>query len=346
MSSLILDGFSAWVEGLLARVATQVLQQMLGVLLDATTRVSFTSGWWTEPSAQEVLRLVLALSAALMVGCLLLALLQGLLAGDPGSVLRAVVIEAPVSVLGIVVLTAVAAALLDFTDAASGAVFGDGSEISRAVGNLTRPGGGALNGLLLALVALGGFLLWAQLVLREALIYLLVAVAPLLLAARVWPTARSAWNKAVEVGLALILSEFPIALALRLGAAAVNGGVEDGIDPAGVLGGGVLLLTAAFMPFTLLRLFDVVQAAAVAQGVTGAPARSAMQAMQYGYYLRSGGAGALLGAGRAAARPAPPVAAAATAGSAPPVPSARRAHGPAPRPTPLPLPPAPHRRAT
>jgi len=302
MSSLVYDGFGTWLGELVNRIATQVLQQMLAVLLDATTRVSFTSGWWTDPSAQQVLRAVVALAAALMVGCLFLALLQGLLAGDPGGVARAFAVEAPVSVAGIVLLTGVTGLLLDFTDAASAAVYGDGTAISRAVGNLTVPGGGPLTGLLVGVVALAGFLLWAELVIREALIYLLVAFAPLLLAARVWPAAKTLWTKAVEVGLALILSKFVIVVALRLGAEAINGGAEGDADPAGVLGGAVLLLIAAFIPYTLLQLFQVAQAATVAQGVRGAPARAAMQGLQYGYYLKGAG---LAGAGGGPAPPAP-----------------------------------------
>src|SRR5204862_222121 len=53
---------------------------------------------------------------------LLLAVIQGVLAGEPTSMLRAITVEAPVSVLGMVLLVAVTQLLLGLTDAASAMV--------------------------------------------------------------------------------------------------------------------------------------------------------------------------------------------------------------------------------
>lgn len=281
------DGFAEWLLQVAGRAVGQVVGELLAAL-ESTTRVSFTSGWWTEPQSQDVVGMIGGLAAALLVICLFAALVQGLLAGQPTMVLRAVAVEAPVSVFMMVVLAAGATLLLQFTDAASAAVFGGDGAVAQALTTIATPamGSSALSGVLLALFGLGAFLVWLELVVREALIYMVVAVAPLVLAARVWPAMQPAWRKLVDVGVALILSKFFIALALRLGAAAVNTGSTDGVELSGLLTGSSLMLIAAFMPFTLLRLLDVMGAAAVAQGISGAPARAVKEGIQLGYYAR------------------------------------------------------------
>lgn len=281
------DGFAEWLLQVVGRAVGQVVGELLAAL-ESTTRVSFTSGWWTEPQSQDVVGMIGGLAAALLVICLFAALVQGLLAGQPAMVLRAVAVEAPVSVFMMVVLAAGATLLLQFTDAASAAVFGGDGAVAQALTTIATPamGNSALSGILLALFGVGAFLVWLELVVREALIYMVIAVAPLVLAARVWPAMQPAWRKLVDVGIALILSKFFIALALRLGAAAVNTGSTDGVELSGLLTGSSLMLVAAFMPFTLLRLLDVMGAAAVAQGISGAPARAAKEGIQLGYYAR------------------------------------------------------------
>lgn len=287
MTSFVFDSFTEWLVALIGRLAGQAVEQLLAALLESTTRVSFVDGWWVEPRARALAEVVLALAAGSMVAFLLLAAVQGLLAGEPGMTVRAVVVEAPVSVFGMVVLGGVATLLLDATDAAAALVLGGGDEVAQALRTLAAPAAiTPLTGVLLGLFSLGAFLVWVELVVREALLYLLIALAPLMLAARVWPAARGAWRKTVEVGLALTLSKFVVALALQLGAVMVNTGARDGVDLAGLLGGTVLLFVAAFMTYTLFRLFDVVAESSRAQGISGAPFRAAMQAAQTGYYLR------------------------------------------------------------
>ena len=304
------DGFADWLLQVAGRAVGQVVGELLATL-ESTTRVSFTSGWWTEAQSQDVVGMIGGLAAALLVICLVAALVQGLLAGQPAMVLRAVAVEAPVSVFMMVVLAAGATLLLQFTDAASAEVFGGDGAVAQALTTIATPamGSSALSGILLALFGVGAFLVWLELVVREALIYMVVAVAPLVLAARVWPAMQPAWRKLVDVGVALILSKFFIALALRLGAAAVNTGSTDGIELPGLLTGSSLMLIAAFMPFTLMRLLDVMGAAAVAQGISGAPARAVREGIQLGYYARGlhalarGGTPAAAGAGAGAGGP-------------------------------------------
>lgn len=286
MSGLLFDSFGEWVLGVLLRTAQQTLEQLM-VAYESTAAVSFTSGWWVAAQAQSILRSVGLLAAALMVGCLLLAAVQGLIAGDPTVALRAALVDAPVSVLGTLLLTAAATLLLNLTDAAAAMVYGaDTAGLLLASLGPQLGGPGALKAALLGLFLLAAFLLWVELVIRSSLIYLLVAFAPLLLAARVWPAARAAWQKSLEVGLALIFSKFAIALALGLGVAAGRGGPPGETDLSGLLTRAALLLIAAFTPFALLRLMPAVEAAVGAQGIGRSPGRGVFTAMQAGYYAQ------------------------------------------------------------
>ncbi|MPZ28461.1 MAG: hypothetical protein GEV12_19140 [Micromonosporaceae bacterium] len=327
MSLLVFNSFGEWLFGVVARLCRQLLEEA-GAKLEASTAVSFTSGWWVEPESQAVAQAVMALAAVLMAGCLLLALLQGILAGNPAMMLRAVLLEAPISILGIVVLTAVTAALLALTDAASAMVLPHGgATATRLVGAAVSPGTpSVLRGVLLVLLALGTFLVWVELVVREALIYLLVAFAPLLLAARVWPAARGVWHKGVEIGAALVFSKFVIALALGVGGAALGGGDGES-ELQGLLAGSTLMLTAALTPFALLRLLPGVEAAMGAQGIGRSPGRAAMSALQWGYY------GAALGRIAAGAGPVP-AATSSGAGDSPPGPAGQLGPGGGPHPAP------------
>jgi hypothetical protein len=148
---------------------------------------------------------------------------------------------------------------------------------------------------MLAVFLIGALLVWVELVIRASLVYLLIAFAPLTLAARVWPAARGAFRKLCELSVALIASKFAIALALGLGAAALAGGgptngadtpTSAGLDLAGLLAGACLMLLAAFTPFVLLRLLPIVEAAAIAHGISRSPARGVQAGVQATYYMQ------------------------------------------------------------
>jgi len=113
------------------------------------------------------------------------------------------------------------------------------------------------------LVAFGAFMLWVELLVREAAVYVAVLFLPLGLASLVWPAISHWCRRLVDTLAALILSKFVIVAVLALAAGALASGSGTGFAP--VLGGGALLLLAAFTPFTLLRLVPAVEAGAVHQ---------------------------------------------------------------------------------
>src|SRR5437868_4988546 len=87
----------------LADACKKVTDGLLG-FLGTSTGLNLHAGWWASARTQQVLHAVGLLAAVLMVGFVLLAVIQGLLAGEPAMMLRAALVEVPVSVLGTVVL--------------------------------------------------------------------------------------------------------------------------------------------------------------------------------------------------------------------------------------------------
>ena len=111
----------------LARAAEKVATELLH-FLDSSSSVSLDQGWWAGPEAADMRGAVAGFAAALMVGFLLVAVIQGLVAGDPALMLRSAFAEAPISVFAVVVLAAVTQALLAVTDAASAMVLAHAPE--------------------------------------------------------------------------------------------------------------------------------------------------------------------------------------------------------------------------
>ncbi|MGH9223079.1 MAG: hypothetical protein ACRD2W_04690, partial [Acidimicrobiales bacterium] len=265
--------------------------------LNASSSVHFDTGWWASPRGARLVGVVLGLALVFMLGFLLLALIHGMLAGDPGGMLRTAFVQLPLSIAATAVLTTVTGVLLQVTDEASNAVLaGVPEDLNRFFAGFGTASSVVTHGfagmIMLVLFLIGALLLWIELVVRSSLIYWLVAAAPLFAAARVWPVARGAWRKLVELGCVLIFSKLAISLALAVGAAALAGGgpaegdlgTQVGTDLGGLLVGATLMLLASFTPFILLRLLPIVEAAVVAQGVSRMPVRATTTVMQMGYY--------------------------------------------------------------
>jgi hypothetical protein len=146
---------------------------------------------------------------------------------------------------------------------------------------------------------LAAVVLVIELFVRAGLIYIVVALSPLIYAAAVWEQMRGGVRKLAELGLALIVSKFVIAVALSLSAAALvaawpgenateiatpemaagAAGETKLAHTVGLLVGAVVMFgIAAFMPFVLFRLLPMAEAAMVSQGIKAGPMRAAQQA--------------------------------------------------------------------
>jgi hypothetical protein len=299
-------GFEMIIGGLVAWVVDAVVWVVGGVFnffLDSTDP-NVQADWFITgdgPYATTV-----GIGASLLLLFLLAGIVQGTLSGDVGGMLRRMGLELPISIIGMIGLVTVTQILIQLTDALSGEVLGnfqdDISEFGAVVATLSNLNGGTSTAFVVFVLGLvtvlAGLILVAELVVRSALIYIVVALAPLVFAARLWPATRGASRKLLDLLVALILSKLVIAIALSVAAAAAVGAGSGGEvtslpepevfaeDPGGSVTQAVgILLTAAaafgvsaFSPLLIARLLPLTEGAVVAQGVKGGPVRAGQQA--------------------------------------------------------------------
>ena len=321
------------VTGGVQSVAAYAFDHMTAALL-ATTQVSL-DGWFAGPW-----RAMLAVAAVLGVPILLAGVISEVLAGQPGQALRRGV--ALPLLIGPVLLAARAALglLLAVVNAGCALVvqlgiggpggFAAALDRMRGVFGVTaQPGIPGSSGVALVVVVLVAAVLaaviWVELAVRAALVYLLVAFIPLALAGLFWSATARWTRRLVEVLAAVILAQLVITVVMVLAAAALAEpahGVAPGIDAVAV-GLALLFLGSLGLPLTFRVIPHVIEAAAV----TGAGAAVAGR-------VRRGGSQLLAAAPTPAARfaaagglaappprtPAAAAAAATTAGSTPPPP--------------------------
>jgi hypothetical protein len=181
------------------------------------------------------------------------------------------VLGAQFTQLALAATDALCAAILGRSDAALG-----GSLRGLATAMITPGAPQLVAAVLSILLIVGSVLLWLELVVRAAAIYVAVFFMPLALACYVWPATMAIAKRTVELLVALILSKFVIVATLTLGVAALHGGPSA--DNAVV--GSAILLLAGFAPFSLLRLAPIVEAGAIAhlEGLSRRPFRASGRA--------------------------------------------------------------------
>ncbi|HUP70787.1 MAG TPA: hypothetical protein VM142_13380 [Acidimicrobiales bacterium] len=279
-------GIARWVLGALG----SFIEGILGFLA-TSARPDVGAVWFSGPDSPYAS--VRTIAAALMVAFALLGLVSGLLKGDAGGMVRRIAIGLPLTVVAMVATTAVVAKALALTDALSAEVLDPtGSDAASFLGALGAGAGAAGGGFAVVVVALIGvvaaLVVWMELLVRSALIYLLVALSPLAFATTIWPATKGVARRLVELLAAVIVSKLVVCIALATGVASLAGalGPQRGPDTAGVAGGlgGLIvgcavLAMAAFSPFVVLRLMPLAEAAVVAQGLSRAPIRGATSAM-------------------------------------------------------------------
>ena len=297
---VIIGGLTAWVVDAVVWVVGGVFNFFLDSADPNVQADWFITG--KGPYATTV-----GIGAALLVLFVLAGIIQGVLNGDVGGMLRRIMLELPISIIGMVGLVTVTQVLIRLTDALSGQVLhnfqDDIAEFGHVVASLTVLSGGPASAFVVFVLGLvtvlAGLVLVAELVVRAALIYIVVALAPLVFAARLWPATRGASRKLLDLLVALIVSKLVIAIALAVAAAAAVGAGSGGAvtalprpevfaeDPGGSVTQAVgILLTAAaafgvaaFSPLLVARLLPITEAAVVAHGVKGGPVRAGHQGM-------------------------------------------------------------------
>ena len=206
-------GFEVIIGGLVAWVVDAVIWVVGGVFnffIDSTDP-NVQADWFitgTGPYATTV-----SIGATLLLLFVLAGIVQGTLSGDVGGMLRRMALELPVSVLGMVGLVTIIQVLIRLTDALSGEIIGnfqdDISDFTAVILTLSHLSGGTSTAFVvfvLGLVAvLAGLVLVAVLVVRSALIYIVVALAPIVFATRLWPATKGASRKLLDLLVARLL---------------------------------------------------------------------------------------------------------------------------------------------
>jgi hypothetical protein len=312
--SSVLDAIAGWVSA-----GGVWLLGQIGSFLDATTSVDLGASWFADH-----FRTMAGLAGVVIVPLLLFGVIQAIHRQSASMLVRSVVVNVPLAIL----LTAVAVKLvqlgLALTDSmsatvAQGAGLDTNHFFNATITALSGPATGGpptptfvvlMGGLA---VVFGAFLLWVELLIRSAAIYVAVLFLPLALASLAWPAIAHWCRRLVDTLVALILSKFVIVAVLSLAAGALAGG--SGSTPAGsgsaagsnagqggftdVLGGAALLMLAAFAPWALFRLLPFLEAGAVghlegagrrtSQTALGPPRTLAQHAMRVAADSTSGG---------------------------------------------------------
>lgn len=263
----VLDAVSSWVSS----GAVWLLGQ-IGGFLAVTTSVELGASWFTSHY-----KTMADLAGLVVLPLLLAAVIQAIHRQSASLLLRSVVVNVPLSI----VLTAVAIQLVQLglavTDSMSAAVArGSGVEgghffgsVITGLGNPAVAASSAPSFIVLLgslAVVMGAFLLWIELLMRAAAVYVAVLFLPLALASLAWPAISHWCRRLVDTLVALILGKFVIVAVLSLAAGSNAAGSNDGGSGGGftaVLAGAALLALAAASPWALFRLLPMMEAGAV-----------------------------------------------------------------------------------
>jgi hypothetical protein len=272
----VLDALGSWVSA----GAVWLLAQ-IGTVVGSTTGIDLGARWFT--SHYETMA---ALAGVVIVPLLLLGIVQSIYRQDASMLLRSVLVNVPLAIL----LTAVAVELVQLglaaTDAMSAAVahgagLDTGHFMAAVASGLSGPAAAGQPGVPAFVVFLGGVavvlgavMVWVELLIRAAAVYVAVLFLPLALASLAWPAIAHWCRRLVDTLVALVLGKFVIVSVLSLAAGALAAGTgsspsgaagsDGGGGFAAVLGGAALLLLAAFAPWALFRLLPFLEAGAVA----------------------------------------------------------------------------------
>jgi hypothetical protein len=257
-----LAAVGAWVAG-----GAHATLKLSAALLAKTTRPQLTSTWFSASYWR-----VAGIGALLTLPFLFAAAVQAVLRGDLTVLSRSVFAYLPLSLLVVCIAAPLTMLLLSATDAISSAVasaaHGSGGEVLGRLGGLSAGVSFAWHSPFVVffvgiLVVTAGVLLWLELLMREAAIYVVVLMLPLVFAGMVWPARRVWATRAVEVLVALILSKFAIVAVLSLGGAALG---HSTFSAGGMLIGLTLVTLAAAAPWALVRLLPMAEVASSVAG--------------------------------------------------------------------------------
>lgn len=253
-TALSLAAIGAWIMGGAKAAVTWMVKAIQTSAAPQLGAVWFSSTYWR----------VAGISALLTLPFLFAAAVQALVRSDLSVLTRAAFGYLPLAMLCVAIAAPLTMLLLSATDELCSFVWTPSS--SHGLTTLMTKSGGLVG--IAALVhsrflgflfgvftASGAVLVWLELLMREAAVYIVVLLLPLAFAALVWP-ARRVWAlRSAELLVALILSKFAVVAVLGLGGMALDHGGSHGVGA--VVAGVVLVILAAFAPWAVLRLIPL-----------------------------------------------------------------------------------------
>lgn len=263
----VMQGVTQWVTDAAVWVTGKV-----GAVIDATTSPDLTAGWFRSEYGAMI-----AVAGALALLMLMLAVIQSVIRQDLAMLVRAAFGYLPMAFILAGVAIAATGLLIAITDGISGTIVsglgsGQTDNLLQSVGDayknaLDQSSGIPLFGVFLGaiILAIGAFVLWLELIIRDAAIYICVFFLPLTFVAMIWPAASRWARRLVELLVAIVLAKFVVVAILGLATAAItnlNGLGGDGNTFERMLAGTALLVLAAWSPFALLRLIPMMEVAA------------------------------------------------------------------------------------
>ena len=320
LPATILGGAAGYVAGAAELSFTGWLADAAAALLGDVLQAASTS---LQPDLSpgsfltQRLQPMLALAGGVAVLFLLLAVGQSLVRADPSIVVSTLVVRLPAAFGVTAVLLFVTGLAVAAVDQMTAAVIGGDMQQS-AVATMQHlatafqvadSGGTSLA--LVALCALGtivaGILLYAELAVRTAVIYLVLLFLPLGLAASVWPSAGRMARRLADILVVAVLAKFVILVALWFSAGLLDRSSTGSVhDFGGFVTGLVILFLAAGSPLVLLGLVTHAEHGVAAVGAVGAAAaapprfamRQASMATRAGMAASAGPAAAIAAGGR------------------------------------------------
>jgi hypothetical protein len=299
----VFEQLTTWV----AEGAGWLMGRVVHAIETSTTPELDTAGFLTAYGRMA------AIAAVMACAMLLLAILEGIAQGNPGLLVRVVLVNVPLAFLGTSIAFAVVQLLLGVTDGLSAAVSnashhesahffeaairdlghvgaqagahvgeaggeaGDGGLLSQASGAVAAP---LFVGFLAAIIgAFAAFFLWVELLMRDAAVYVVVLFMPISLAAPIWPRWNGVLGKTGELLVALIAGKFVIVAIISMAAALV---IEQGSSAQEILVAAALMTLACFSPFVLFHFVAFSEGAMAAAYGRRSAAGGGIQALQIG----------------------------------------------------------------
>ena len=296
----IVDYVLEFIFGLIAQAVASITGALAQSFNGASTRVDLTGGWFTTEGGSSVTAMSSVIAGSLVLVFLFLSLIRAMFAGEFSTMWRAALVDVPIAFLATALTVVVASALLAMVDEASATLLGAEGEQLAAFGDsladMEQLSLAGLLGILFGLLfIIGAVLVWIQLLVRAALIYIVIAFAPITWVTRAYPGTRGIAKRGAEIAIALIVSKFVMAVSFRLGAEAMaSSGVATGeVDLSAMLVGSSIMLMTAFMPWMIFKVIPAVENATSAAG----PQSAAIGAAVVGGGLAFAGLKGLAGGG-------------------------------------------------